>query len=369
MYKLILCGAMAICPLTASFACAQTAPSPTPSRDEARLAAAVQVLSAAQMSTEDAAVLAAHREAISSAAEVNGYDIRSGSWIQNQVLCPNAPSHVLMHYLKISKDGSVSLFTAAVPRTQGGTHLRVRIIPVLYHGAPAFHVFGSIPSQRALIDEVIPAKPFASSKDGFDWTSLAYCYAALAGAEPASKSITAPEQTVPTLEQSTEGALREMRFTILGPEHLLQDWRIVLDRQARVKAIFLSTKPQSGPRPVPALPPLKQTPVPQNLSTQPQSGPQPIPASPPLKQTPVPQNLSTKPQSGPQPIPASPPLKQTPIPQKLSTKPRSGPQRIPASPPLKQTPVPQNLSTKPRSGPKPIPAAAPLKQNPVPQNR
>jgi hypothetical protein len=264
MYKVILSGAMAICPLTASFACGQAEPSPASVTDEARPAAKVQVLSAAQMSKEDAAVLAAHRETISSAAEVNGYDIRSGSWIQNQVLCPYAPRYLLMHYLKINQDGSVSLFTAAVPRTHGDPRLRVRIIPVLYHGAPAFHVFGSLPAQRALIDEVIPAKPFTSPKDGSDSASLAYCYAALAGAEPAAKSVTAPEQTMPILEQSTEGELREMRFTILGADHLLQDWRIVLDRQARVKAIFLSTKPQSLPQPIPASPPLKQIPVPQN---------------------------------------------------------------------------------------------------------
>jgi hypothetical protein len=285
MYKLILSGAMAICPLTASFACGQMEPSPTPVRDEAPQAAKVQVLSAAQMSTEDAAVLAARGEAISSAAEVNGYNIRSGSWIQNQVLCPDAPRHLLMHYLKINQDGSVSLFTAAVPRTQGDPRLRVRIIPVLYHGAPAFHVFGSIPSQRALIDEVIPAKPFASPKDSFDWISLAYCYAALAGAEPASKSVTAPEQTMPIVAQSTEGELREMRFTIVGSDRLLQDWRIVLDRQARAKAIFLSTKPQAGPQPIPAPAPLKQKPV----SAPPPLKQKPIPASPPLKQNPIPQ--------------------------------------------------------------------------------
>jgi hypothetical protein len=286
MYKLILSGAMAICSLTAPFACGQTQPSPTPVSDEVRPAAKVLVLSAAQMSGEDAALLSAQRDAISSAAEVNGYDIRSGSWIQNQVLCPDAPRHVLMHYLKINQDGAVSLFTAAVPRTQGDPRLRVRIIPVLYHGAPAFHVFGSIPSQRALIDEVIPAKPFASPKEGFDWTSLTYCYAALAGAEPASKSVTAPEQTMPVVQQSADGELREMHFTILGPDHLLQDWRIVLDRQARVKAIFLSTKPQSGPQPIPAPPHLKQSPIPAPSPLK-QS---PIPAPSPLKQNPIPQS-------------------------------------------------------------------------------
>jgi hypothetical protein len=138
----------------------------------------------------------------------------------------------------------------------------VRIIPVLYHGAQAFHVFGSSPSQRAMINEVVSTKSQPSPlKDSPDWTTLVYCYAALAGAEPASQSVTSPDATRPLLQVSEEGETREMRFSIAGPEHLLQDWRIVFDRQAQVKAIFLSTKPLEQPRTLPSAKAAKEVPI------------------------------------------------------------------------------------------------------------
>ena len=259
MYKQILiAGTLAAC-----FACGQAQPSP-PAKGEAGATAKVQVLSAAQMSKDDADVVAANRNAIASAAEVNGYDLGSGSWIRNQVVCPDASRHVLMHYLQINRDGSVSLFTAAVPRSPGATNLRVRIVPVLYHGAQAFHVFGSSPSQRELINEVVTAKPYAGpGKDDFDWTTIAYCYAALAGAEPASKSVTSPEVGTPILQVSQEGDLRELHFSAVGPEHLTQDWRIVFDRQAQVKGIFLSTKAQNSQQTIPAAQQSQGKPLPQ----------------------------------------------------------------------------------------------------------
>jgi hypothetical protein len=272
MYRHILIAAMAVSPLTASFAWQAEPPPPT----DATAAAKVRVLSAAQMSGEDAEVIAAHQDAIALAAEVNGYDLGTGSWIRNQVVCPHAPRHVLMHYLKINQDGSLSLFSAAVPRSAGAADLRVRIIPVLYHGAQAFHVLGSTPSQRDLINDVISAQQYAMPlKNNLDWTPLAYCYAALAGAEPTAKSVTAPEETTPLLAVSEGGELRDMRFSVVGPEHLVQNWKIVFDRQAKVTGIFLSAKPANDaekvvpppPSPTPQTPPkdkrMKERPIPQ----------------------------------------------------------------------------------------------------------
>lgn len=260
MYIPILCVAMAICTVAVSTVDGGAEPSPADAAS-----ARVQVLSASQMSKSDADVLTAHREVIVSAAELNGYDIRSGAWIQNQVLCPDAPRHVIMHYLKISPDGSVSLFTAAVPRNDGGhERLQVRIVPVLYHGAPAFHVFGSSPSQRELMNEVISTRVLTAPGDSeSNWTALALCYAALAGAEPASKSVTAPEETTPILEKGSDGKVLEMRFSVVGPDHLAQDWRIIFDNKVQVKTIVLTTKDAQTPQPVPVATPAKQHPIPQ----------------------------------------------------------------------------------------------------------
>jgi hypothetical protein len=136
---------------------------------------------------------------------------------------------------------------------------------VLYHGAQAFHVFGSSPSQRDLMNEVVSAQPHAMPlKDNLDWTTLAYCYAALAGAEPTSKSVTAPEEITPMLAVSPDGELRDMRFSVVGPEHLVQNWEIVFDREAKVKGISLSTKSANdAPKVIAGRPPSKEKPIPQ----------------------------------------------------------------------------------------------------------
>jgi hypothetical protein len=261
MYKPISRVATAICILAVSVAHGEMN---SGAGGEDVVTAKVHVISVGQMSKEDADVLSRHGDAIASAAELNGYDIHSGSWIRNQVICPDAPRHVLIHYLKISPDGALSLFTAAVPRVAGtDAQLHVRIVPVLYHGAPAFHMFGSSPSQRELINEVISTKSLtAPPGPDNDWTNLAFCYAALAGAEPASKSVTAPEEITPTLEVGDDKKVREMRFSVVGPDHLLQDWKIVFDRQAQVKAIFLTAKPVHKPEPLPAGQPGKQRTIP-----------------------------------------------------------------------------------------------------------
>jgi hypothetical protein len=264
MYKLILSVATAICPLTVSLAFGQPESSPI-AANSPQPAERVQVLSAGQMSREDAGVLAANREALASAAELNGYDVRSGSWIQNQVTCPDAPRHVIMHFVKISPDGSVSLFTAAVPRSNltPGQQLRVRIVPVLYHGAPAFHVFGSIPWQRQLVNEVIPAKRLVlNSQPESDWKTLAYCYAALTGAEPAAKSVTAPDEVIPIIEKTLDGRVVEMHFSAIGPDRMSQNWRIAFDHQAQVTGIFLSAHSVGAPQVVPKATPVKTHPVP-----------------------------------------------------------------------------------------------------------
>ncbi|UWZ85427.1 hypothetical protein [Occallatibacter riparius] len=288
MYKQVLIAAMAVSRLTACFAL-QAGPPPT--TDGPGTAAKVHVLSAAQMSREDAEVIAAHRRDIAEAAEVNGYDLGTGSWIRNQVVCPDAPRHVLMHYLKINQDGSLSQFTAAVPRSRGAENLRVRIVPVLYHGAQAFHMFGSSPSQRQLMDEVVSAQPHAMPlKDNLDWTTLAYCYAGLAGAEPRAKSVTAPEEMTPLLSVSEDGKLREMRFSVVGPEHLVQSWNVEFDKEARVKGIYLSTKPASEAHqvvqalPAPKEKRLKEKPIPEAKPTAEKT----IPAVGPANEKPIP---------------------------------------------------------------------------------
>ena len=368
MYRHILIAAMAVCPLMASFAWQAEPPATT---DGSGAAAKVRVLSAAQMSGEDAEVVAAQREAIASAAEVNGYDLGSGSWIRNQVVCPDAPRHVLMHYLKINQDGSLSLFTAAVPRSSGAASLRVRIIPVLYHGAPAFHVFGSSPSQRELMNEVVSAQQFARPlKHEQDWTELAYCYAALAGAEPTAKSVTAPEEITPMLAVSQEGDLRDMQFSVVGPEHVAQNWKVVFGRQAKVTAIILSAKPANDvQKAVPGTPAAAGAPPSPAAQASPARELSPVTQAPPATGVSPAIQVSPATQASPG-APASP---ATQVPPAIQAPPatQASPetQASPGTPPPTETPRSKGKKIPEGPAPKwrPIPAAKPAKAKPIPQ--
>jgi hypothetical protein len=202
------------------------------------------------MARADADIVTSARNELLFAAELNGYDLTAGTWIQNQVTCPQAPRHIVMHYLKLNKDGAISLFTAVIRRDPAGPpHTQVRILPVLYHGVPATHIFGSTPTQRELINEVVPPDALAAdlaSSSGLK--NLAFCYAALAGAEPASPGAAAPEEITPILSVSPESKPLGMRFSVVGPDRLMQEWKIEFDRRAQVKSIAVSTKPVVTPQ-------------------------------------------------------------------------------------------------------------------------
>jgi hypothetical protein len=258
MYRTVFGIATAICCLGTSVVPAQT--NPGGEAGEPGAAIGVQVISSSQMQKQDLALMDARKAEIAETAELYGYDLSAGTWIRNQVLCPAAPKHLLLHYVKISQDGAVSLFTAVIPRG----HEQVRMIPVLYHGAQATRVFGSSPEQRQLINEVIPANQTElNATPKSNWSTLAYCYAALAGAEPTARSITSPEEITPILSlERPDGQAREMAFRSPGPDHLVLDWRILFDRNLQVKSIDLTARAVQPPQniPIPKTT-LKQSPI------------------------------------------------------------------------------------------------------------
>jgi hypothetical protein len=232
---------------TVSFAYAQMrAPVAGPEVDHR--ASRIQVLAAAQMGKEDAALLSSRQPAIVKAAEFNGYDLSSGTWIENQMLCPAAPNHLIMHYLKLGQDGGVSLFTAIVPRNQG----QIRIIPVLYHSVQAFRDFGTSPAQRLLINQVIPRNdPSGQPISETDWSTLAFCYAALVGAEPNPVTGSFSDAGPPMLTMSADGKMREMKFGMIGSARLYEDWTIQFDRRSRLKSIQFKARPLAAMQTVP----------------------------------------------------------------------------------------------------------------------
>jgi hypothetical protein len=378
MHKSISWVAAVLCGVTFSVAGAQ-AGSPSQTGNAPPQAMGVQVLSASQMAKADTDIVASLRNELTWAAELNGYYLNAGTWIQNQVVCPEAPGHILMHYLKLNRDETVSMFTAVMRRDPAGaTHTQVRILPVLYHGTPATLAFGSTPAQREFINEVVvSAKSLASAPaSSSGWASLAFCYAALAGAEPASPGVTARDEIAPILHVSPEGKPLDMRFSVAGPGRLLQDWKIEFDRNAQVKSIAFSTRPSATPQPVPSIaahapvsaastaapaepvaptaPTATPAPVPSAAAAAP-----PAPSAPPAPPTPVAPATPaapTTPPATPAPVPAA----ATAVPPAPSAPPASPPpvaRATPAVPPATPAPVPSAATAAP---PTPVAPAAPV---------
>src|SRR5215471_16104067 len=107
-------------------------------------------------------------------AEFYGYDLGAGGWSYEQSVCPLIPDYVMLRYSSKDAVGGDSVFTVLVPRNGG----RVRIVPVLSHGATRFKPAPSDPRNFELFSQVVPADA-ASKNSGPDgrWLLLSVCYA------------------------------------------------------------------------------------------------------------------------------------------------------------------------------------------------
>ena len=253
IYRSVALLTLAVCTRAAVHSMAQTVPG---AENDGRDAARVRVVSADEMSGQDAALLSAHRADVAGAAEFFGYNLHSGAWIQKQVLCPDSAGPLLMHY-ESGPATALSLFTAVIPLTHGP----VRIVPVLYRGRASSAVFGSSPVDRGLINEAVSAKSVAGTSTSVAaWTNLAYCYAALTGEEPPSSATAYKKSLTPVLSPLPHAAVQRLAFLVPGPDGLSQNWVILFDRQMQVKSSTVEFQPSPAPL-HPQAAPLKLHPV------------------------------------------------------------------------------------------------------------
>lgn len=209
--------------------CAAQNPAPASGRSQYT---AFESRSAEQMDPADAAAIRAkHRDLVTEAA-FWGYDLNAGRWIADQVLCPEIPDAIVLHYRRAGAKGE-SLFTAIVPRGSG----RVLIVPVLYGGSTPFESAFSAKRTMSVFNQAVPAE-VAKRDAGPDghWLDLAMTYAVVAGAEP--RVPRQPEQQ-PGLTQAPDptlkaGALNEVIFSDRQAERKYTVWTIDLNAQGRV---------------------------------------------------------------------------------------------------------------------------------------
>lgn len=203
---------------------------------------AVELRSPAQMDDEERALIQAKKQEIRQEADFFGYDLNSGQWEYDQIVCPEMPDDVILHYRSRSRNGAESLFTAVVPRGSG----RVYVVPVLFRNAVPFHAAAGSERSLSVFNHVVPQQVAeAAVQPGGKWLQLAMCYAAVAGAEPQ-----VPQQTdadtalvqapVPTLRMN-ENHSREVIFSDRNHARQYMVWIIDFSAKGQVTAASART--------------------------------------------------------------------------------------------------------------------------------
>ncbi|HEX4006438.1 MAG TPA: hypothetical protein VHX60_09705 [Acidobacteriaceae bacterium] len=239
-----------------------------------------------QMDPADASLVQEAQSRISGEAAMFGYDLRSGAWSFDQILCPAMPGYVVLHYRNQPRRGAASMLTVLVPRRQG----HVLAVPVRYGSATPYRSAAEASRTIAAFNRAVPAEvAHAAMNPQGDWLRFAMCYAAVAGADPRvplrpgvdTKRLLGPK---PTFQISLTGQANVLRFTdIDAPDHY-EVWSIALNNTGRV----LSAESIPRAAGIPALIPAAQPPAEHEIPSAPPPAMREIPSAPPPAEHPMP---------------------------------------------------------------------------------
>src|SRR6185312_2546914 len=180
-------------------------------------------------SAADRAIVASRTANIKQSAKIYGYDLGAGNWTPAEVGCAALPDVILLHYVRIFPDGAQSRFTAVVPRAAG----RVRIVPVLYHGATPFVPAAANPRNYALFNQLVQQ----AGGDAHDRLRLSGCYAELTGGDSFPLPETRPAiagAPGPTLHLQPETKTSHVTLASRATRDSYQVWNISFSSKGQV---------------------------------------------------------------------------------------------------------------------------------------
>lgn len=190
----------------------------------------------------DEAIVSARAADITESAKIYGYDLGAGNWTSTEANCAALPDVILMQYLRTFPDGAQSRFTAVVPRAEG----RVRIVPVLYHGATPFVPAAANPRNYALFNKLV--EEAGGRPDGR--VQLGGCYAELTGGDSGPLPGTRPRiagAPGPTLHLEPENKTSSVTLASRSTDDRYQLWSVSFDKKGRVtKATAVEKAADSG---------------------------------------------------------------------------------------------------------------------------
>lgn len=205
--------------------------------------------SSATVSSVDVAIVSARKANIAESAKIYGYDLGAGNWTASQAGCAVLPNVILLHYVRIFADGAQSRFTAVVPRAAG----RVRIVPVLYHGATPFVPAAANPRNYALFNQLVQQ----ADGDTRSRLQLSGCYAELTGGDSGPLPEIRPAIAAapgPTLHLEPESKTSSVTLASRTTRDSYQVWSVSFDGKGQVTRATAEEHPINSGETIPRAP-------------------------------------------------------------------------------------------------------------------
>jgi hypothetical protein len=218
---------------------------------------AIEFRSADQMSEKDKLLEADAESSIQERAGWAGLEFNEEKWSYRQLVCPALPNHLFLQFTRNNGAGDVSVFSASIPRNGEG---RVRIIPIQRRG---YSLFSPAPINALTISAFNHIRAEEHADKVPDWLTTGLCYAALAGAHPATVllPVEVAKQKFPTVLPATleipgnGGAVIHFADVAAAPRPML--WTMTFNGQGKLLKASHSPAPLVTAR---AIAPITTTP-------------------------------------------------------------------------------------------------------------
>jgi hypothetical protein len=180
------------------------------------------------MKQEDKDLAANSTAAIRKRAEFHDLGFDEGDWQHSQLDCPALPQHLFLRFTRNRGAGDVSMFTASIPREQGG---RVQVIPILRRG---YSPISPAPVNKGTIGAFNEIRAEEHVGEKADWPALTMCFAALSSSrwdEPKS-ALTLTPAGPDTLQLGDRG---EVIVAMQLDEPAPGRWVVTFDRKGQLE--------------------------------------------------------------------------------------------------------------------------------------
>lgn len=156
-------------------------------------------------------------------------------WGYEQAVCPVFPQQLILEYSRVDATGSVTLFSAVIPR---GSEGHVRVIPIRRR---SYSLWTPSSSNAITLNDFNHMVSEGGSGLAPDWLTMGLCYAALAGGHVRAALVT--QEVVPfpmyppaRLVLSRDGTA-QVQFADVTPGVRAMEWTMMFTQKGRLQKV------------------------------------------------------------------------------------------------------------------------------------